>query len=276
MQTVAELKQLCRDYQLTPSKGYGQHFLVEPRVAEQVVAALALQPRERVLEIGAGFGALTEALLARGVWVIAVERDRRLARALTDRFRDRPDLQIVVEDFRRFDWGSLDGPVVIAGNLPYVITSPVLERLVQHRGGVRRAVLTVQREVAQRIAAAPGGNTFGALTVFVQSQFAPTLVAEIPPKAFWPQPEVTSALLHLAPRDPPLVPLEELAPLTAVVQACFQRRRKTVLNGLLNPALTLTRPQAEAILRQAGVDPTARPETLAVETFAALARAWRR
>ncbi len=277
MHTAADVKQLCRQYQLFPSKGMGQNFLVEPRVAGQVVEALALRPRETVVEIGAGFGALTAALVERGVTVIAVERDRRLGRALKDRFRKRPDLQIVIEDFLKVDWTTLaPSPVVIAGNLPYVITSPVLERLVQHRTQVLRAVLTVQLEVAQRIAAAPGSKTFGALTVFVQAHFIPRLVAEISPKAFYPQPGVTSAILALTPREPPLVTPDDLEPLTTVVQALFQRRRKTVLNGLLNPALGLTRPQAEAILQQAAVDPIARPETLSVETFLALARAWHR
>ena len=273
MHAAAEVKRLCREYHLFPSKGLGQHFLVEPRVAEQVVATLALKPRETVLEIGAGFGALTQALVERGVTVVAVERDRRLGAALKDRLGKRPDLKIVIEDFLKFDWVSAgQGPFVIAGNLPYVITSPVLERLVQHRAQVSRAVLTVQKELAQRIAADPGSKAFGALTVFVQCHFLPKIVADVSPKAFYPQPEVTSAILALTPREPPLVTPEELEPLTMVVQALFQRRRKTVLNGLLNPALGLTRDRAAGILQQAGVDPTARPETLPVEAFVRLAK----
>lgn len=274
--TAAEVKRLCRELRLIPSKGLGQHFLVESRVADQVVEALALRPRETVLEIGAGFGALTGALIERGVTVIAVERDRRLARVLTERFGDRPDLRIIIEDILRLDWAALPEALVVAGNLPYVITSPVLERLVRHRDRVLRAVLTVQREVAQRIAANPGSKTFGALTVFVQAHFVPALLAEVSPKAFYPQPAVTSAILRLTPREPALVTAEELEPLTTVVQAFFQRRRKTVLNGLLHPALGLTRGQAEALLAGAGVDPQARPETLPVEAFVRLSRAWAR
>lgn len=269
------LKQLLRQYHVFPSKGLGQHFLVEPHVAEQVVAALALQPRETVLEIGAGFGALTAALVERGVTVIAVERDRRLVQALKDRFGDRPDLRIAAGDILEMDWSTLaEGPLVIAGNLPYVITSPVLDRLARHRDRVSRAVVTIQREVAERIAAEPGSKVFGALTVFVQTQFAPTLVADVSPKAFYPQPAVTSAIVRLVPRDPPLTQPGEAEPLTMVVQALFQRRRKTVLNGLLNPALGLTRDRALAFLQGAGVDPQARPETLPVAAFVALARAW--
>lgn len=276
MHTASEVKQLCREYRVFPSKGLGQHFLVEPRMAEQMVQALALAPRETVVEIGAGFGALTRVLVERGVTVIAIERDRRLGRALHDRFGDRPDLRIVVEDVLRTDWRSFgDGPFVVAGNLPYVITSPVLDLLVRHRPTIARAVLTIQREVAQRIAAPPGTKAFGALTCFVQAHFIPAVVAEVSPKAFWPQPEVTSALVTLMPREPPLVAPEELEPFTAVVQALFQRRRKTLLNGLRNPALSLTRDRALALVRDVGLDPQARPETVAVPQLAALARAWR-
>ena len=274
---ASAVKQLCRQYQLVPSKGLGQNFLVDPRAAARLVEALHLAPRETVVEIGAGFGALTAALVERGVTVIAVERDRRLGRALRDRFGDRPDLRLVVDDILRVDWAAFgDGPFVVAGNLPYVITSPVLDRLVRHRARVRRAVLTVQRELAERMAAAPGGKTFGALTCFVQCFFVPTLVAEISPKAFWPQPAVTSAILSLAPRVPPAASDDDLEPMTAVVQALFQRRRKTVLNGLLHPALSLTRDRALALLQEVGLDPGARPETLAVPSFVALGRAWRR
>lgn len=274
LHTAAEVKGLCRKYQVVPSKGLGQHFLVEPHVADQILGALALKARETVVEIGAGFGALTQALVERGVTVIAVERDRRLGRALHDRFGDRPDLRIVVEDVLRTDWRAFGaGPFVVAGNLPYVITSPVLDLLVRHRPVIARAALTIQREVAQRIAADFGTKAFGALTCFVQAFFVPRLVVDVSPKAFWPQPEVTSAIVMLTPRKPPLVAPEALEPFTAVIQALFQRRRKTIVNGLLNPALCLTRPRALELLEQVGINPQVRPEMVPVESLAALARA---
>ena len=248
---------------------------MDPHVAAAVLEALALRPGEAVVEIGAGFGALTEALLGTGSTVIAVERDRRLVRALKDRLGRRPHLQLVLGDILRLDWASLAvSPVVIAGNLPYGITSPLLDRIVQQRPQVLRAVLTVQREVAQRVAAVPGTKAFGALTCFVQCHFEPSLMRVIPPNAFYPQPAVTSAIVRLTPREPPLVTQEELEPLTIVVQALFQRRRKTLVNGLLNPALSLTRAEAMALLREVGLDPAARPETVPVPSFVALARAW--
>jgi len=268
-----DAKRLCREYGVFPNKGMGQNFLVQPRVAEQIVEAVAPVPRETVVEIGAGFGALTAALVERGVTVIAVERDRRLGRALKDRFGDRPDLRLVVDDILRVEWGAFgDGPLVVVGNLPYMITSPILERLVRHQSRVARAVFTVQREVAQRIAAAPGTKTFGALTCFVQADFAPALVMEIAPRSFWPQPAVTSAVLRLTPRTPPLVTDAEREPFTTVVQALFQHRRKTLLNGLLNPALGLTRDRALALIRDAMLDPQQRPETIPVPTLAQLAK----
>lgn len=205
--------------------------------------------------------------------VIAVERDRRLARALKDRFGDRPDLRLVVEDILQVDWTTFgDGPFVVVGNLPYMITSPILERLVRHRAQIVRAVLTVQKEVAQRIAAPPGTKTFGSLSCFVQAHWTPVIALEIAPKSFWPQPDVTSATLRLQPRTPPLVTEADLEPLTTVVQALFQHRRKTVLNGLLNPALGLTKDRALALLQGAHLDPQQRPETIPVNSFVQLAR----
>lgn len=276
MQTVAELKQLFRQHNLFPSKGLGQHFLVDPHVNVRFLSALALTPGIRVVEIGPGFGALTGALLKAGALVTAVERDRRLAHALKDRWGWHKSLTILREDFLKLDWAGLgDGPFVIAGNLPYVITSPVLDRLVQHHRQVLRAVLTMQHEVAQRVAADPGSKSFGALTVFVQAHFVPELVATISPKAFYPQPGVTSAILTLTPRQPPLIAPEELASLIAITQALFQRRRKTVLNGLLNPALSLTRVEGLALLAAAVISPEARPETIEVSGFVRLSRQFR-
>lgn len=273
MLAPTDAKRLCREYDVFPSKGMGQHFLVDPRVAEQIADAAALAPRETVLEIGAGFGALTAALIERGVTVIAVERDRRLGRALKDRFGDRPDLRLLVEDILRVDWAGVgDGPLVVMGNLPYMITSPILERLVRHRARITRAVVTIQKEVAQRIAADPGSKTFGALTCFVQADFTPQFSMEIAPRAFWPQPAVTSAVLRLTPRTPPLLTDAEREPFTAVVQALFQHRRKTLLNGLLNPALGLTRDRVLAAIRDAMLDPQQRPETIPVPTLAQLAK----
>ena len=275
MQTVADIKRFCREHHVVPSKGWGQHFLVDPWVDGQFLAALALAPGQRVLEIGAGLGALTEALLEAGADVTAVERDHRLAQLLKARWGRHERLHLVVGDVLAFDWATLTEPVVVAGNLPYSVTSPVLERLVQHVAQVRRAVLTVQREVAQRIAAGPGGKTYGALTCFVQSHFVPELVVTIPPKAFYPQPEVTSAIIRLTPCQPARVSPGDLEAFVTVVQALFQRRRKTLLNGLLNPALALTRDEAAAMIRDVTLDPQARPETISVMQMADLARHYR-
>ena len=277
LKPALSVRQLLRQYRIVPSKGLGQHFLVDSRVAGWVVDALELSGRETVLEIGAGFGALTQELLARGVQVIAVERDRRLGRALWKKFGKRPALQIVREDALRLDWTALcPRPVVVTGNIPYAITSPLLEKLAHHVPRVERAVLTVQRELAERVAAEPGGKAFGALTCFIQCYFKPELLREVSAGAFYPPPSIVSAVLRLTAREPPLATPEDLEPMTMVVQALFQRRRKMVWNGLLNPALSLTRQEALELLREVGVDPTVRPETLPVPLWVALGRQWRK
>lgn len=277
MPTADDLKTLFKKYNFFPSKGMGQNFLTDSRTAVRIVEQLALRPGEKVLEIGPGFGALTEHLIASGVHVIAIERDRRLAHALKDRWGAHSHFQIVTQDFLQWDWQvpEWDGPFVVLGNLPYVITSPVLEKLVLHRKQVRRAVVTVQQEVAERVAASPGGKTFGSLTCFVQAFYAVEILFDISPKAFYPQPAVSSSVIRLTPRAVPAVAEDELEPYVAMLQALFQRRRKTVVNGLLNPVLGLQRPDAERIIQQAAIDPTARPETLSIEQFAALARLWK-
>jgi len=231
----------------------GQHFLGDPGILGRIVDALDPALGETVLEIGPGKGSLTEALLARGLKVIAIEKDRRLAGALA-----RDNLTVIEGDALRLEWPRVRK---IVGNIPYYITSPLIDKALTPPLP-ERIVFLVQDEVADRIAATPGGKTYGALSVGVQAVARVEKLFTVAPGAFRPAPKVRSALIRLTPLTEPLVRPEEVAALRVFVTACFSRRRKQLKNVV--PGLDL-----EAL----GFDPTIRPERLPPEAFVRLLRA---
>ncbi len=225
--------------------------------------------RARVVEIGAGTGALTRLLAARARSLFAIERDRDLV-PLLERELAGHAVRVVEGDAATVDLAELLGareggsPRILCGNLPYSITGALLRRAVENAGQVERAVFMVQDEVAQRLAATPGTKAWGALSVFVQAAFEVRRVLRAPPGAFHPAPEVTSAVVELTPRHPPRA--VETAGFRALVTAAFQARRKTLRNAwsaLAPDGATLSR-----AAEQAGISLAARGETLDVEAFA--------
>lgn len=233
----------------------GQHFLKDPRVLDRIVDALDPIPGETVLEIGPGPGTLTAALLARGLRVIAIEKDRALAAGLR-----RENLRVIEGDALEVPWPS--GHKVV-GNIPYYITSPLIDKALTPPLP-ERIVFLVQDEVADRIASPPGNKTYGALSVGVQAVARVEKLFTVAPGAFRPAPKVRSALIRLTPLVEPLVKPEEVAPFRVFVIACFSKRRKQLKNAV--PGLTA------ADLAQLGFDPMVRPERLAPEAFVRLLR----
>ncbi len=268
----------------------GQHFLTDPRVLNRIADALDPEPGETVLEIGPGRGSLTETLLARGVRVIAIEKDARLAADCRLRIADCGfDRGEVVEgDALRLDWHELlDAHLAnpqsairnphfkIIGNIPYNITSPLIEKALTPPLP-SRIVFLVQDEVAQRVAAAPGNRTYGALSVGVQAVCRVERLFTVAPGAFTPPPKVRSALLRLTPLAEPLARPDEVVPLRRFVTACFSRRRKQLRNVIAG-VVGAGHPPAEIAraLTARGFDPAARPETLPPAAFVRLLR-WSR
>lgn len=249
---------------MRPNQRLGQHFLADPGILGRIADALDLQADDVVLEIGAGQGTLTDVLIARGARLIAIEKDRRLAAEL------RGNARIVQGDALKIDWHALvadtSAAFKVVGNIPYNITSPLLEKALTPPLP-RRIVFLVQLEVARRIAAPPGSKTYGALSIGVQAQCQVEQLFTVLPGSFRPPPKVKSALLRLTPLAEPLVGPEEVTPLRAFVTACFSRRRKQLHNAV--PGAT-----AEA-LTALGFDPRARPETLGPADFVRLLR-WSR
>jgi 16S rRNA (adenine1518-N6/adenine1519-N6)-dimethyltransferase len=268
-----------------PNKRLGQHFLTDSRLLARIADALEPAPDDVVIEIGPGKGSLTRELLARGSRVIAIEKDRRLAEECgvwsAESAADR--LKLVVGDALRLNWHALldthagtphsafsTPHVKIVGNIPYNITSPLIERALLPPLP-ERIVFLVQREVAERVVARPGGKVYGALSIGVQACCRVELLFRVPAGAFRPPPKVESALLRLTPLDQPLVGPEEGAAFRRFVTACFSRRRKQLRNVI---AGVTGRPVAAvaAGLEGLGLDPSARPETLAPAEFVRLLR----
>lgn len=228
-----------------------------------------------MLEVGPGLGTLTEALAARAGTVTAIEVDRRLAEVLRTRLGGLPNVRIVEGDALHADLSALfAGPGVrkAVANLPYNIAAPLLLRLLDPALAVARLVITVQREVAERVVARAGTPAYGRLSVAVQYRAAARIISRIPPGAFLPAPDVESAVLVLVPHAQPPVAAGDEAFLFRVVAAGFGHRRKTLANALAQ-GLGVAPSAVEAACRSAGVDPRARAETLGLEAFAALARA---
>lgn len=255
-----------------PRKRFGQHFLTDPAILGRIVDALAPEPSDTVVEIGPGRGGLTDLLAPRCGRLVAVEIDRDLVKHLREKYDARSRVEIVEGDALETDWCPLTGPsYLLAGNLPYYITTPLIFRILQNPSP-RRAVLLVQREVAARLVAAPGSDDYGALTVNVQVTAAVKVVARVSAGAFHPRPKVDSSIVLLTPlADQSLGPEEEGA-FRRFVQAAFGMRRKTLLR-VMRELWIPDAGKASDILASLGLEPSMRPEVVSPLDFVKLFRA---
>lgn len=278
----AVIQRLLREYGLRPSKALGQNFLADQNTLRRIVRAAAIRPGDPVLEIGPGLGSLTQALVEAGARVVAVEKDAGLARVLGDLFGDHPGVRIVHGDALKLDLAGLvhewmaatNGACEPAGckvvaNLPYYITSPLLMRILESGLPLERAVVMIQKEVAERLTAAPGSKEYGALTVGVALRARVELAGSVPPTVFVPAPTVSSEIVVLTPR-PERAGVDEQF-FAALVKAAFGQRRKRLRNALKTLGLSVA--VIDAALAEAGLDGERRGETLSVEEFAALSQA---
>lgn len=252
-------------------KSLGQHFLTDRRILTRIADALKLTGTETVLEIGPGRGALTEILAERAGRLIAIEYDRALAELLRERFAKRSHVLIAEADVLDTDLGALAaGPYVLIGNVPYYITTPILfHALAPPRAD--RAVYMVQREVADRLSAAPGTKEYGALGVNLAAVARAETLFKVPAGAFNPPPKVESAVVRVTPLALPLLAPHEEKPFRALVQGAFSMRRKQ-MRRVVRSLRTLDAAAADSVLTAAGIDPEVRPETLSPSQFAALLR----
>lgn len=242
----------------------GQHFLFDTSILRRVVEASGVGPSDLVVEIGPGPGTLTTLLSEAARKVIAIELDAGLVQGLKDRLPGNVDL--VHGDALRYPFEELD-PFMVVSNIPYYITTPLMFRLMESRHNLMSMTLTIQKEVAERIAAGPGTKTYGVLSVAVQIRGVPTMKFTVPRGAFKPVPEVDSAVIHVVMTAGPQSGIADERFFMKVVRAAFSQRRKTLANSL--KALF---PDAGEHLASAGIDPNRRAETLSIGEFARLAR----
>jgi 16S rRNA (adenine1518-N6/adenine1519-N6)-dimethyltransferase len=253
-------------------KSLGQHFLTDRRILARIADSLHLTGGETVLEIGPGRGALTDLLAERAGRLIAIEYDRALAELLRQRYARRGNVLVAEADVLEVSLGELAaGPYVLVGNVPYYITTPILfHALVPPRA--ERAVYLVQREVADRLSAAPGTKEYGALTVNVAAVARAETLFRVPAGAFSPPPKVESAVVRITPLAAPLVTPEEERPLRTLVQNAFGMRRKQ-MRRVVRSLFALDAAAADVLLAAAQIEPEVRPETLTPTQFVALLRA---
>src|SRR5262245_31449178 len=255
----------------TRRRALGQHFLRDAGTAGAIVAVLAPDAPDVVVEIGPGDGALTAELARRGARVTALEVDRVLIARLRDRF---PGVEVLEADAREWDYASLraapGGRVLVVGNLPYSVGTKILISLVRAHGAIDEMALMLQREVAERVAAPPGSKVYASLSILCQLHWDVRLALRVPPGAFRPPPRVDSAVLHLRALPAPRVALADERRFEAVVRAAFAQRRKTLANAL-SGGLGIPTEGAREAAEAAGIDPRRRAETLSISEFASLA-----
>lgn len=274
LDALPPLREVVAAHGLGADKAFGQHFLFDLNLTAKIARLAAPLEDAVVIEVGPGPGGLTRALLSEGAAkVIAVEKDRRFAPALAEIADAAPGRLVVIEA----DALKVDEPALLAehggglrplivSNLPYNVGTPLLTKWLSAARWWDALVLMFQKEVAQRITARAGDNAYGRLAVLAALRSTPEWGFDVPARAFTPPPKVASAVVRLAPRDDPF---EDVAALERVTAAAFGQRRKMLRRSLKSLG------DAEALCAACGIDPAARPETLAAEKFAELARAWR-
>ena len=257
------------------TKSLGQNFLIDDNIVDKIVAGAGIGPGDKIIEVGPGIGTLTREMASRAEALMAVEIDKNLIPILADTIGDYDNVKIVNEDIIKADIrGLIDenlggGPVKLVANLPYYITTPIIMRFLEENINVTDIVVMVQKEVAERMNAQPGGKDFGALSVAVQYYCDTEIVAKVPRHLFVPQPNVDSIVIALRVRPERKYKVDDEDLYFKVVKAAFGQRRKTLLNSISSMG-NLAKDQVKEALEEAGIDPKRRGETLSLDEFAIL------
>jgi 16S rRNA (adenine1518-N6/adenine1519-N6)-dimethyltransferase len=262
-----------KDKKIFPQKRFSQNFLVNLKAARRIVDYLDLSHNEKVLEIGPGKGVLTKFLLEKAKKVYGVELDRNLCKYLKEKFGEKENLEIINQDILKFDLKKVtdkEGSIKVIGNIPYKVTTPILEYLIQNREYIDLAIMTVQKEVAKRICAKPGTSDWSPLSIGIQLFSDPEILFILKPNSFFPPPKVDSAVIRLEFLEKPRVPVE-VPFFTDLVKSLFSQRRKNLLNSL-GKTLSLNKDELRAILKDAGIDFKRRGETLDLVELGKLAK----
>lgn len=265
-----------KKYDFAFQKKFGQNFLIDGHVLDKIIAAAGVTKDDVVLEIGPGFGTMTQYLAEVAKEVIAVEIDKTLIPILHETLADYDNVTIINEDILKVDITKLveekngGKPIKVVANLPYYITTPIIMGLFESHVPLDNITVMVQKEVAQRMQAGPGTKDYGALSLAVQFYAEPYIVANVPPNCFIPRPGVGSAVIRLTKWENPPILVKDEALLFSLIRASFNQRRKTLQNSLVNGGISVTKEQVVEALEKLELSPTVRGEALTLEQFAQL------
>jgi 16S rRNA (adenine1518-N6/adenine1519-N6)-dimethyltransferase len=267
-------EELLKQFEFRMSKSLGQNFLIDKGILDKIIEGAELTKDDSVLEIGPGMGSMTQKLCESASKVVAVEIDKKLIPVLNVTLEEYDNVTVVNQDVLKVNLKALleehfgSKPAKVVANLPYYITTPIIMKLLEERLNLKSITIMVQKEVGDRIKAAPGGKDYGALSVAVQYYAKPVQVLLVPPHSFIPQPEVDSIVLKLEILKEPAVVVKNEQLFFRVVKAAFGQRRKTLLNALSAGNLGLAKDQFKEVLTAVGVDENRRGETLSLQEFA--------
>lgn len=275
--TPTRTKEILEKYGFSFKKSLGQNFLIDTNILQHIVKAADMGENDSVIEIGPGIGALTEQLAKAAGRVEAFEIDRRLLPILADTLKAYPHVTVHHQDILQADLRSLleelrdSGKTAVVGNLPYYVTTPILMGLLEQKLPVDRIVIMIQKEVAERIAAAPGSKAYGSLSIAAQYYAEVTQELIVPRTVFMPKPNVDSAILRLDVRSGPPVEVRDEAFFFILVRGAFTQRRKTLWNNVQNSVMNKTyKTELQNLFSEIDIDPVRRAETLSIEEFALL------
>lgn len=269
--------EILQKYNFNFQKKFGQNFLINTGVLEDIIDAAEVTDEDMVLEIGPGIGTMTQYLCENARQVIAVEIDTNLIPILKDTLSAYDNVRIINDDILKVDINELareynnGRPIKVVANLPYYITTPIIMGLFESHVPIESITVMVQKEVADRMQAGPGTKDYGALSLAVQYYSKPQIVVNVPPSCFMPQPKVGSTVISLRRHQQPVVQVEDEKLMFKVIRASFNQRRKTLANGLNNyGGINLTKEQIQQSIEELGVPVNIRGEALSLEQFASL------
>lgn len=276
--SVKVIKEILDESGFHFSKSLGQNFLIDDNILEKIVSASGIDSDTGVIEIGPGFGTLTQRLLLKAKKVVCIEIDQTAIPILENNLSEFDNLKIINEDVLKCDLKKIikeefsGEKIKVVANLPYYITTPIIMHLLEGNFGIDSITMMIQKEVAMRLGAKEGTKDYGAITLSVNYHSIPQIITHVPPSAFIPQPKVFSTVIRLDIRDKKAVSVKNEKLFFSLIKAAFGQRRKTLLNALSNsPSVPCSKEEVMSCLTKCGIDPKRRGETLSVSDYAKIA-----
>lgn len=274
MLTISRLKEIFVKYDFHPLKRLGGNYLIDSNIKDKIIAESRLSKQDIVLEIGPGLGAITMDLARSGARVFAVEKDKKAFAILDKLFAGAANLKLILGDILEFDIKDIGASkkIKVIGNLPYYITTPIVEYLIRNRGDIESAIIMVQREFANRLFALPGTKDYSSLSCFIQYYMKPSYIYTVKRTSFYPEPDVDTSLIRLDVLNAPSVDVKDEGLLFKIIRGSFNQRRKSIINSLSREeALNMPKKDLSDVLTSLKIDPSIRPEMLGLSEFAKIA-----